>query len=124
MAAVLTPERPLGGTGITVPLIGYGTAPLGKDRVSPEEAARCLNHAIDRGITYLDTSPDYGSEPKLGAAMRSRRREGFLPTKGNRRSREGGTEDLKEAPRKPHTDHVDPIQVHAVRPSADPEQGL
>jgi uncharacterized protein len=124
MAAVLSPERPLGATGITVPLIGYGTAPLGKDRVSREEAVRCLNHAIDRGITYLDTSPDYGSEPKLGEVMRSRRQEVFLATKVNRRSREGVLEELKGSLQKLQTDHVDLIQVHAVSAWADLEQAL
>jgi aryl-alcohol dehydrogenase-like predicted oxidoreductase len=88
MATVLSPQRPLGSTGITVPLIGYGTAPLGKEKISPELAARCLNHAIDRGITYLDTSPDYGSEPRVGEVMRSRRDEVFLATKVNNRALE------------------------------------
>jgi aryl-alcohol dehydrogenase-like predicted oxidoreductase len=124
MAAVLSPQRPLGATGVTVPLIGYGTAPLGKEAVSPEQAVRCLNHAIDQGITYLDTSPDYGSEPKLGEVMRARRSEVFLATKVNRRSREGVLEELKESLRKLRTDHVDLIQVHAVSAWADLEQAL
>ncbi|GAC1428471.1 MAG: hypothetical protein NVSMB65_01740 [Chloroflexota bacterium] len=69
--ALLTPVRSLGKTGVTVPLIGYGTAPLGKDTVTREHAVRCLNHAIDLGITYLDTSPGYGSEPHVGEVMRA-----------------------------------------------------
>ncbi len=59
MATRLQPARPFGATGIAVPLIGYGTAPLGKDHITRDHAERCLNHAIDSGITYLDTSPDY-----------------------------------------------------------------
>src|SRR3978361_748869 len=80
MATPLRPKRSLGATGITVPLVGYGTAPLGKEDISREHAVRCLNHAIDLGITYLDTSPDYGSEPHVGEVMRSRRPEVFLAT--------------------------------------------
>src|ERR1051326_7053733 len=117
----LSPQRPLGKTGVTVPLVGYGTAPLGKKDVSEKDAVECLNHAIDLGITYLDTSPDYGSEPKLGEVMRSRRQEVFLATKVNRRSREGVIEELKESLRKLQTDHVDLIQVHAVSAWADLE---
>ena len=79
-------RRPLGSTGVQVPLIGYGTAPLGKQEVSQDLAVRCLNHAIDLGVTYLDTSPDYGSEPRVGEVMRTRRNEVFLATKVNRRS--------------------------------------
>jgi len=124
MAAASLPQRPLGATGVTVPLIGYGTAPLGKEKISREHAARCLNHAIDAGITYLDTSPDYGSEPHLGEVMRTRRDEVFLATKINRRSRDGVLDELKESLRKLQTDHVDLIQVHAVNAWADLEQAL
>ena len=84
---LLQSTRPLGATGVTVPLLGYGTGPLGKPEISPEYAARCLNRAIDLGITYLDTSPDYGSEPRVGEVMRTRRDEVFLATKVNRRRR-------------------------------------
>jgi len=124
LATRLTPQRPLGKTGITVPLVGYGTAPLGKEEISREHAVRCLNHAIDRGITYLDTSPDYGSEPHLGEVMRTRRDEVFLATKVNRRSKGGVLDELKESLRKLQTDHVDLIQVHAVNAWADLEQAL
>jgi aryl-alcohol dehydrogenase-like predicted oxidoreductase len=124
MPAVLSPARPLGATGVTVPLIGYGTAPLGKEHVSLEHAVRCLNHAIDAGITYLDTSPDYGSEPKVGEVMKTRRDEVFLATKVNRRSKQGVLDELKESLEKLQTDHVDLIQVHAVNAWADLEQAL
>lgn len=124
MSATLSPARTLGATGVPVPLIGYGTAPLGKPDVSRAHAERCLNHAIDCGIAYLDTSPDYGSEPHLGAVMRSRRDEVFLATKVNRRSKAGVLDELKESLRRLQTDHVDLVQVHAVNAWADLEQAL
>src|SRR5690606_16104312 len=96
MATMLQPSRSLGATGVTVPVLGYGTAPLGKPDVSRDFAERCLNHAIDRGITYLDTSPDYGSEPHVGAVMRTRRDEVFLATKVNKRKRESVLDEIKE----------------------------
>ncbi|HEX8832692.1 MAG TPA: aldo/keto reductase [Abditibacteriaceae bacterium] len=121
----LQKSRLLGSTGVEVPLIGYGTAPLGKEKhFTREHAVRCLNHAIDSGITYLDTSPDYGSEPHLGEVMRTRRDEVFLATKINRRSKEGVLDELKESLRKLQTDHVDLIQVHAINAWADLEQAL
>jgi len=91
------PSRPLGKTGVNVPLVGYGTAPLGQESISRENALRCLNLAIDLGITYLDTSPDYGSEPHVGEVMRTRRDEVFLATKVNRRSREGVLEEIDKS---------------------------
>lgn len=124
MDGKLTPARALGATGVQVPLIGYGTAPLGKQGVSREEAVRCLNHAIDLGITYLDTSPDYGSEPHVGAVMKTRRNEVFLATKVNRRSKDGVLDEIKESLGRLQTDHVDLIQVHSVAAYADLEQAL
>lgn len=124
MPEPLKPSRLLGTTGVRVPLIGYGTAPLGKKEVSRDHAVRCLNHAIDRGITYLDTSPDYGSEPHVGDVMRTRRSEVFLATKVNKRSKEGVLDELKESLRRLRTDHVDLIQVHAINAWADLEQAL
>jgi uncharacterized protein len=124
MPAHLQPDRQLGKTGVSVPLIGYGTAPLGKQHIAAEHAARCLNHAIDQGITYLDTSPDYGSEPHVGGVMRSRRGEVFLATKVNNRSKQGVLEELKQSLRRLQTDHVDLVQVHAVNAWADLEQAL
>jgi len=109
---------------MTVPVLGYGTAPLGKEQITREHAVRCINHAIDSGVTYLHTSPDYGSEPHLGEVMRSRRDEVFLATKVNKRSREGVLDELRASLEKLQTDHVDLIQVHAVNAWADLEQAL
>lgn len=120
----LEPTRPFGSTGVTVPLIGYGTAPLGKDHISREHAVRCLNHAIDRGITYLDTSPSYGSEPHIGEVMRSRRDEVFLATKVDQRRKDRVLEEIHKSLDKLQTDHVDLIQIHAVSAYADLEQAL
>ena len=124
MPAKLSPDRQLGATGVQVPLVGYGTAPLGKPEVTRAHAVRCLNHAIDQGITYLDTSPDYGSEPHVGEVMRTRRSEVFLATKINRRSKDGVLDELKESLNRLQTDHVDLIQVHAVNAWAELEQAL
>lgn len=125
MPTILKPARTLGRTGVTVPLIGYGTAPLGKEKKIPRDVGvRCLNHAIDRGITYLDTSPDYGSEPIVGDVMRTRRNEVFLATKVNKRSKDGALQELHESLEKLQTDHVDLIQVHAVNSWADWEQAI
>lgn len=124
MVDTLTVTRTFGKTGVTVPVIGYGTAPLGKENIAREHAVRCLNRAIDLGITYLDTSPDYGSEPHLGEVMRTRRNEVFLATKVNNRSKDGVLNELKTSLLALQTDHVDLIQVHAVNANADLEQAL
>src|SRR3954454_9466738 len=122
------PHRPLGKTGVDVPILGYGTAPLGKIKLMDapliHKSARLLNHAIDRGVTYLDTSPDYGSQAKVGAVMATRRDEVFLPTKVNKRRRDDVLKELRQNLKELQTDHVDLIQVHAVNTMADLEAAL
>jgi len=120
----LQPARQLGSTGVKVPLVGYGTAPLGNQEITADHAARCLHHAIDLGITYLDTSPDYGSEPHVGEVMRTRRDEVFLATKVNRRSKDGVTKEVEDSLRNLQTDHLDLVQVHSISAWADLEQAL
>lgn len=119
-------HRQLGKTGVQVPLLGYGTATLGSIEagVPTEEAVEILNHAIDRGVTYLDTSPDYGSESKVGEVMKTRRDEVFLATKCNLRSRDGVLRDIHESLQRLQTDHVDLLQIHAVNTHADLEAVL
>jgi aryl-alcohol dehydrogenase-like predicted oxidoreductase len=122
------PHRPLGKTGVAVPIIGYGTAPLGKIKIMDapllNKSARLLNHAIDQGITYLDTSPDYGSQPKLGEVMKTRRDEVFLATKINKRRKDDVLKELQQNLKELQTDHVDLIQIHAVNAMADLEAAL
>ena len=122
------PHRPLGKTGVEVPIIGYGTAPLGKIKVMDapllNKSAKLLNHAIDQGITYLDTSPDYGSQPKLGEVMKSRRDEVFLATKLNKRKRDDVLAELQQNLKELQTDHVDLVQIHAINTMADLEAAL
>src|SRR3954452_7724973 len=122
------PHRTLGKTGVQVPVLGFGTAPLGKIKfgdVGPfHKSARLLHHAIDRGITYLDTSPDYGSQPKVGEVMATRRDEVFLATKVNKRKRDDVLEELRQNLKELKTDHVDLVQVHAVNSVVDLEAAL
>src|SRR4051794_33011506 len=122
------PHRPLGKTGVSVPVLGYGTAPLGKIKLMDapliHKSARLLNHAIDRGITYLDTSPDYGSQPKIGEVMKARRDEVFLATKVNKRRRDDVLDELRQNLKELQTDHIDLVQIHAVNTMADLEAAL
>src|SRR5690242_21206169 len=75
------PERRFGKTEERVPILGLGTAPAGIG-LPDEEAIALFHHAIDRGITYLDTAPAYArAHVQLGQVLRRRRDEVFLATK-------------------------------------------
>ena len=61
--------RPLGRTGIEVSEIGYGAWGIGGTQwggADDDESISALNHAIDRGLTFIDTSE--GSHFRAGAA--------------------------------------------------------
>lgn len=118
--------RQFGRTGVEVPILGYGTATLGhiEADVPMDTGAAALNRAIDRGVTYLDTSPDYGSEPIVGAVMKERRDEVFLATKCNLRTRDGVLRDIHASLERLQTDHVDLLQIHALNTHADLEAVL
>ena len=76
--------RPLGSTGLEVTRLGYGAMELAgiKGPVDPSEAHKLLNHVLDLGIRFIDTSPDYGaSEELIGESISHRRDEYVLASK-------------------------------------------
>ncbi|MEU8918575.1 aldo/keto reductase [Streptomyces nigrescens] len=85
--------RELGRTGVTVPPLGLGCAPLGNlYRAVPEEQAReVVRTALATGAGYFDTAPHYGvglSEERLGRALHGHDRATYtLSTKVGRRLR-------------------------------------
>ena len=69
-------RRFLGNTGVQVPVIGFGGAPIGNlyRAISDEQANDAISAAIDAGINYFDTAPYYGfglSERRLGQCLRA-----------------------------------------------------
>lgn len=75
--------RPLGKTGLNVPILGFGASSLGQEfrPVTLDDALRSVRVALDCGITLIDTSPFYGrgmSEVLLGIALRDVPRDDYL----------------------------------------------
>lgn len=64
----------LGRTDAMVSVVGLGCgghSRLGMARgASEEDAARIVSHAIDRGVTFIDTARAYGTEGAVGRAIR------------------------------------------------------
>ncbi|BCL78745.1 oxidoreductase [Ktedonobacteria bacterium brp13] len=82
-------QRTLGTSGIQVSAIGLGCMSLGGWAYGafPEtdEAVRLVQHALDQGITFLDTADVYGpftSEEIVGRAIKGRREHVVVATKG------------------------------------------
>ena len=83
-------KRRLGRSGVELPLLGFGAAPLGElfVKVSDADAEATLQAAWDEGVRYYDTAPWYGrgqSEHRLGRFLyRQPRGELVLSTKVGR----------------------------------------
>jgi len=85
-AKVAGGPRAIGRTGLTASRMGYGAMelagpPKARD-LTEAEAIRFINQVVDAGVTYIDTSIDYGrSEVLIGKAIAHRRDEYLLASK-------------------------------------------
>jgi aryl-alcohol dehydrogenase-like predicted oxidoreductase len=136
--------RPLGSSTLEVSALGYGAMELRgtahhKPRpIDEDEAARLLYAVLDSGVTFIDTSIDYGgSEELIGAALSGRREEYVLASKcgcplahdpaatGPRAhdwSPARVTEGVEQSLRRLRTDRHDLVQVHMSPSRATLEQ--
>jgi aryl-alcohol dehydrogenase-like predicted oxidoreductase len=75
-------RRAFGQTGLVVPVLGFGAMQAGDPRLPEDAAARLLNHALDLGLSLIDTARSYGlSEERIGRHLAHRRDEFVLSTK-------------------------------------------
>jgi L-galactose dehydrogenase len=75
--------RPLGRTGLDVPIIAFGASSLGQEfrAVRLDEALASVRAALECGMNLFDTSPFYGrgmSEVLLGIALEGVPRDDYL----------------------------------------------
>lgn len=128
-----TSTRPLGRTDLRVSRLGYGAMEIrgsriwnGRD-VSDAQAQRILEAVLDGGITFVDTSNDYGrSEALIGQFLAERRDAYSLATKVGCSMVPAGDHDetphvwtrdhllwnIEDSLKKLRTDHVDLLQLH------------
>src|SRR5260370_36936417 len=77
------PRRVLGRTGLSVSVLGFGTAPLGDlfAQLDDATAIATVERAFELGINLIDTSPHYGrglAEHRCGPAIRRRPRHDIV----------------------------------------------
>ncbi|MFZ9935773.1 MAG: aldo/keto reductase [Luteolibacter sp.] len=75
--------RPLGNTGIQLPVISFGASSLGGEfrSITLDEAMQSTRVALELGMNFIDTSPFYGrgmSEILLGMGLRDVPRDSYL----------------------------------------------
>lgn len=115
---------------LTVSAIGLGCMNLSHaygEKPAEEDAARLLNHALDRGVTLLDTAALYGlggNERTIGRAVMHRRDEFTLASKcvldviDGKRALDGSPDaiarTLDAALGRLGTDHIDLYYLHRL----------
>jgi aryl-alcohol dehydrogenase-like predicted oxidoreductase len=88
-------HRRLGKSSLVVSAMGLGCMGMSQSYGTPDdqESSATIHHAIDRGITMLDTADMYGggtNEELVGRAIAKRRNEVIVATKfGNMRQPDG-----------------------------------
>jgi aryl-alcohol dehydrogenase-like predicted oxidoreductase len=119
--------RPLGQTGLQLPVLSFGASSLGQEfrSVSLDEALQSVRTALECGLNFIDTSPFYGrgmSEVLLGIALRDVPRESYtLCTKLGRYhlshfdfSAKRVAESVDTSLHRLGTDHLDIVLCHDI----------
>jgi uncharacterized protein len=110
------PTKPLGQTGVKVPIVALGTGPVGFRK--EKEAVTFLNACIDAGLTYLDTAPELGGYGKaqlfLGKVLKERRKEVFVVTKCYEPDGEKALKLLKKNLEELQIDQADLVHAHSI----------
>ncbi|MDW8028259.1 MAG: aldo/keto reductase [Armatimonadota bacterium] len=115
------PKRPLGRTGVQVPILGVGCGSAFM-AMNDDEAEKYLHRALELGLTYWDTAYSYGggnSETRLGRVLKTQRAKIFLATKTADRTYSGAMRQIELSLKRLQTDRIDLIQMHDWRPSDD-----
>jgi len=137
--------RQLGGSGLMVPVLSFGTATFGGGNeffkmwgsTQVDEATRLVDIALEAGVNLFDTSDAYSdgiSEEILGQAIGSRRNQVLIATKACFRSEPGpngqGTSRYhliracEASLRRLKTDTIDLYQLHGFDAMTPVEETL
>ncbi|GCD95007.1 aldo/keto reductase [Embleya hyalina] len=130
--------RPLGRTGMHVSVQALGTMMFGAvGNPDHDDCVRIVHAALDRGINFVDTADMYSageSEEIVGKALRGRRDDVVLATKGHFPMGEGVNRGgnsrrwiltaVEDSLRRLGTDRIDLYQIHRPDDSTDIEETL
>ncbi len=121
--ATALPKRLLGKTGAHVSILAMGGGSRYLMYKEEEQALEALQKALDLGITYVDTSDDYGkdhlSERRIGKVIKLRKQKPFLATKLSNRNGEESTRIVEQSLTALQVQQVDLIHIHSLTTEED-----
>ena len=127
--ALPLPGRALGRTGHVAGLFSLGGQASIEQADKHDVSIAIINRAIDLGVNYIDTAAAYGrprdatrqrweldgiSQTFVGEVMATRRKEVFLASKTDDRTRDGSLRLLEQSLKLLKTDHLDLWQLHNI----------
>jgi predicted aldo/keto reductase-like oxidoreductase len=117
------PARILGKTGARVSIVALGAGSRFLMYKDEDQALAAAKQALDAGITYIDSSDDYGkdhlSERRIGKVLKGRRQGIFLATKLSNRNGAESRRVVEESLRALQVDQVDLIHIHSLTSEDD-----
>jgi aryl-alcohol dehydrogenase-like predicted oxidoreductase len=137
--------RQLGGSGLKVPMLSFGTATFGGGNdffkawgsTQVDEATRMVNLCLDAGVNLFDTADAYSggiSEKILGKAIEGKREDLLLSTKGTFPFGEGQNnqgssrihlvKQVEGSLKRLKTDYIDLYHMHAFDGNTPVEETL
>ncbi len=135
---MVNPTRPLGQSGISVTSIGLGLMSLSGiyGESSDDNGVAVIQHAIDHGINFLDSSDMYGwghNETLLSTALIGRRDQVVLASKFGQTKGQAGANGVNGKPeyvrqaceaslKRLNQDVIDLYYVHRIDPSVPIEE--
>jgi len=102
----------LGKTGMEIGAVVFGGIVVGGE--SPEDCARYVSYAVDKGVNYFDVAPSYGNaEEMLSPALAPYRKSVYLACKSTVRDF-GIKDELYNSLKVLKTDYFDVYQLHGL----------
>jgi aryl-alcohol dehydrogenase-like predicted oxidoreductase len=138
-------HRQLGGSGLRVPVLGFGTATFGGvgetfkawGSTEVDEAKRLVDICLEAGVTFFDTANAYSrgrAEEVLGAALAGRRDKAIVSTKANFPMGDGPNDmgssryalvrACEDSLRRLGTDYIDIYYIHGFDATSPVEETL
>ena len=137
--------RNLGNSGLKVPVLSLGTATFGGTneffrrwgQTDVKEAARLIDICLEHGVNFFDTADVYSqgtSEEILGEALKGRRHQAIIATKGAFSMGDGANDKgssrfhlinaVNDSLRRLGTDYIDLYFMHAFDGATPVEETL
>jgi len=110
-------QSTLGNTGISAfPLI-FGSLPLGplQAGLSPSEGGRLIRHALEQGVTMIDTAALYGSYPHIRSGLAGWQGQVTIASKTHAADAATARTHVEEALRELGREQLDIVHIHGAR---------